>query len=512
MIFSRRIRKAASPILVLAGILGALSSSCCCAAKAGTDHAGMSARVGMISGSACFASGAAAARAAGRAIRKEAGAVAVERRGRRVAVARNGAAAGQEPRKPLAMALASQKGSGRWCGGLGFGGISAGKLGLLDAVKQAAAQVGGIARRAATTSSLQIDEGEAVKEQTGASAAPKAKRARRSKTAADADAPGGEEGGQGGGEVAGAASPSPSASATKTRKRRVATKQGDEQAEEPRAAKAAPLAKKAAAAKLKPRAAGGASRSTVFPLPEVVAGEADEAKGETKRRKPAAATTATGSKGSKFAGGVGSSAAQVRDGSGGDVVGQAAVVDDDGDVLTSKVQMKGKASGVKDGNGHAADGAKGSKAGGDASRLVQYPELVVYIDGACRGNPGQASYGVAIKDPRGAKVYNIARRIGHKTNNEAEWEGAIEGLRMARELGASKVTIRTDSQLVSRQFSGQYKVSKPHLAVLHKKAVALKAEFGDCSMEWVPREQNKDADALANYALDSGDRQWDFSA
>lgn len=510
MIFSRRIRKATNPILVLAGILGALSCCCCCAAKAGTDHAGMSARVGMFSGSACFVSGAAAARAVGRAIRKEAGAVAMERRGRRVAVARNGAA-GQELRKPLAMALAGQKGSGRWGGGLAFGGIFAGKLGSLDAVKQAAVQVGGVARRAATTSSLQIDEGEAVKEKAGAGTAPKAKRARRSKTAADADASGGENGGQGG-DVAGAASPPPSASATKTRKRRAATKQGDEQAEASRAAKAAPLAKKAAAAKSKPRAAGGASKSTVFPLPEVVAGEADEAMGETKRRKPVATTTAKRSKSSKIAAGVGSSAAQARDGSDVDVVGGAAVVHEDGDVLTSQVQTKGKASGVKDGNGHTADGAKGSETGGDAGRLAQYSELVVYIDGACRGNPGQASYGVAIKDPRGAKVYNIARRIGHKTNNEAEWEGAIEGLRMARELGASKVTIRTDSQLVSRQFSGQYKVSKPHLAVLHKKAVALKAEFGDCSMEWVPREQNKDADALANYALDSGDRLWDFSA
>lgn len=174
--------------------------------------------------------------------------------------------------------------------------------------------------------------------------------------------------------------------------------------------------------------------------------------------------------------------------------------------------LKGKASGIEDGDGDAAAVAQGAGGGGGGGRLAQYPELIVYIDGACRGNPGQASYGVAIKDAQGAKVYSIARRIGHKTNNEAEWEGAIEGLRMARELGARRVTIRTDSQLVSRQFSGQYQVNKPHLAVLHKRAVALKAEFEECSMVWVPREQNKDADALANHALDSGDRVWDFSA
>lgn len=263
MILASRIRQEASPILVILGILIALSW-CCCAAKAGTDHAGMSARVGIFSSSACFVNAAAAARVAGRAMRKEAGTGAVERRGRRVAVAGHGAA-GQERRKPLAMAQASPKGSERWGGGAALGGIFAGRLGLWNAVKHAAVQVGGVARRAASTSSPQVDDGEDLKKKIDAGAAPKAKRVRRSKASADANAPGGEDGG-GGGDGA-----SPSASATKPMRKRVATKQGDEQAEAPRAVKAGSDARRAstAAAKSKPKAAGSASKSTVFPLPEV---------------------------------------------------------------------------------------------------------------------------------------------------------------------------------------------------------------------------------------------------
>lgn len=123
--------------------------------------------------------------------------------------------------------------------------------------------------------------------------------------------------------------------------------------------------------------------------------------------------------------------------------------------------------------------------------------LVLYFDGACRGNPGRASYGVY--SPSGIR---IAREIGRTTNNVAEWQGLLAALRAARDAGAKDVEIRADSQLVVRQFTGEYKMKAEHLRPFLEEARALARSLPRLKVVHVPRAENSQADALANAALD----------
>lgn len=123
--------------------------------------------------------------------------------------------------------------------------------------------------------------------------------------------------------------------------------------------------------------------------------------------------------------------------------------------------------------------------------------LVLYFDGACRGNPGPASYGVF--SPSGIERRGV---IGRTTNNVAEWKGFLAALDAALEAGVSDVEIRADSQLVLRQFTGEYRMKAPHLAPFLEEARQKAKKIGRVSVTHVPREQNRDADRLANLALD----------
>jgi ribonuclease HI len=130
------------------------------------------------------------------------------------------------------------------------------------------------------------------------------------------------------------------------------------------------------------------------------------------------------------------------------------------------------------------------------------PDLVVCFDGASRGNPGQAAIGVVVlKD--GQPVLTIGETIGEATNNVAEYRALLRGLAEAAALGARTVRICSDSELVVRQLSGQYKVRSPHLAPLHRQALSRMRQFARVSVVHVPREQNQGADDLANRALDA---------
>ena len=128
--------------------------------------------------------------------------------------------------------------------------------------------------------------------------------------------------------------------------------------------------------------------------------------------------------------------------------------------------------------------------------------LTVYADGASRGNPGPASIGASVRHPNGTELAIVSRRIGIGTNNQAEYRAAIEGVRKAREIGATGIDLRMDSELVVRQLTGQYRVKNVALQPLFTALVAELEGAGPYSVGHVPRAQNSRADALANAALD----------
>ncbi len=129
-------------------------------------------------------------------------------------------------------------------------------------------------------------------------------------------------------------------------------------------------------------------------------------------------------------------------------------------------------------------------------------DWLVFADGASRGNPGPAAIGAVIYDEGGREVHTISRRIGHATNNEAEYQAAIAALEAALALGARRVELRMDSELVVRQLGFRYRVRNPRLKRLFGRVKDLERRLEAFRAEAVPREQNRRADALANQALD----------
>ncbi|MEV7772421.1 bifunctional RNase H/acid phosphatase [Kitasatospora sp. NPDC086791] len=138
--------------------------------------------------------------------------------------------------------------------------------------------------------------------------------------------------------------------------------------------------------------------------------------------------------------------------------------------------------------------------------------FIVEADGGSRGNPGPAGYGAVVRDgDTGQIVAEAAEFIGHATNNVAEYKGLIAGLRAARELDPdASVDVRMDSKLVVEQMSGRWKIKHPDMQPLAAEARTVFAR-GRVTYTWIPRERNKDADRLANEAMDAGraGRQWE---
>ncbi|MET8363197.1 bifunctional RNase H/acid phosphatase [Micromonospora sp. NPDC005252] len=130
--------------------------------------------------------------------------------------------------------------------------------------------------------------------------------------------------------------------------------------------------------------------------------------------------------------------------------------------------------------------------------------VVVEADGGSRGNPGPAGYGAVVRDPETGEV--LAERsesLGTATNNVAEYQGLIAGLRAAAELNAAEVDVRMDSKLVVEQMCGRWQIKHPGLRPLAAQAATLVGRFGAVRFTWIPREQNRHADALANAAMDA---------
>lgn len=133
-------------------------------------------------------------------------------------------------------------------------------------------------------------------------------------------------------------------------------------------------------------------------------------------------------------------------------------------------------------------------------------KLIIYTDGASRGNPGPAAYGFTISDGQGRLLHQEGRYIGKTTNNVAEYTAVLQALKhVKKEFGKKsyQVELFVDSQLVAMQLSGNYKIKAKHLKPITDQIKLLTLELGGVIFSHVPRSKNALADKLANQALDS---------
>jgi ribonuclease HI len=130
--------------------------------------------------------------------------------------------------------------------------------------------------------------------------------------------------------------------------------------------------------------------------------------------------------------------------------------------------------------------------------------LIAYTDGGARGNPGPAGYGVVVQDESSKKIAELSQYLGHQTNNFAEYQGLIAALEYALEHGYKALKVISDSELLVRQIKGIYKVKSPILRDLHARSKQLVAQLDWFSIGHALREHNRDADRLANEAMDKG--------
>jgi len=134
-------------------------------------------------------------------------------------------------------------------------------------------------------------------------------------------------------------------------------------------------------------------------------------------------------------------------------------------------------------------------------RGVKIEQIMFYIDGGSRGNPGPAAAAFVLTDPDGTKLQAEAFFLGQTTNNVAEYTGIVKALEAAKQIGAKRLTIFSDSELLVRQLNGEYKVKSERIRPLFRQAVNLLGEFENWKVQHITREQNKEADKLVNQAL-----------
>ncbi len=136
-----------------------------------------------------------------------------------------------------------------------------------------------------------------------------------------------------------------------------------------------------------------------------------------------------------------------------------------------------------------------------SKKMNKKTELIASIDGACSGNPGDASIGVVMKDMKGMYQETISQYIGQATNNVAEYSALLMALKKAHEMGVEKFSVKSDSELLVKQIKGIYKVKNKALKELNSRALSLINEFKFFNIEHVRREYNKEADKLAKAAI-----------
>jgi len=142
----------------------------------------------------------------------------------------------------------------------------------------------------------------------------------------------------------------------------------------------------------------------------------------------------------------------------------------------------------------------------DGAHIDTSPEgyLVAYIDGGARGNPGPAGYGVVFEDEVGRPVAELSEFLGRQTNNYAEYSALLAALNYTLRHGFKALKIISDSELLVKQINGEYKVSSPTLKILHGRAMKMLDQLDYFEIKHMLRANNRDADRLANLAMDRG--------
>lgn len=132
---------------------------------------------------------------------------------------------------------------------------------------------------------------------------------------------------------------------------------------------------------------------------------------------------------------------------------------------------------------------------------MKIKRVVIFTDGAAAPNPGPAAIGAIIKDEQGKLLARISQRIGRATNNQAEYRAIIAALEKAVSLGAKHVEVNSDSELVVKQINGKYRVKKATLKPLYQEVKRLQGLLESFTITHIPRQQNTEADKLANKLL-----------
>ena len=130
-------------------------------------------------------------------------------------------------------------------------------------------------------------------------------------------------------------------------------------------------------------------------------------------------------------------------------------------------------------------------------------KLIIYCDGGSRGNPGPAGLGAVIYDKDKNKLFEISEFLGVSTNNQAEYKGVLKAIEKAKEMKAKELTFYLDSELIVKQMNGQYRVKNKDLLPIYMEIRKYILEFEKVEFNHVRREYNKEADALANMAMDA---------
>lgn len=130
--------------------------------------------------------------------------------------------------------------------------------------------------------------------------------------------------------------------------------------------------------------------------------------------------------------------------------------------------------------------------------------IEIYIDGASRGNPGRSGIGIIIKGGNDT-IRTLKKYIGIRTNNQAEYEAFITSLYASRRFKNKEISIFTDSLLIANQINGKWRVKDANILSLYKKAKSLLTEYNTIELNHIPRDLNKEADRLANQAIDEYD-------
>lgn len=130
-------------------------------------------------------------------------------------------------------------------------------------------------------------------------------------------------------------------------------------------------------------------------------------------------------------------------------------------------------------------------------------DFIIYCDGASRGNPGEAGIGYVIADREGAVLKEESDYLGQATNNVAEYTALVRSLQNSLKLGARRVKVYSDSELMVKQIKGEYKVKNPGLAPLYRQAMELISQLEAFNIIHIPRDRNKKADELANKGIDA---------